>query len=201
MSIEPAVVLALLVLVCGTATAQMTAARSLSGVIVTDRNEAVAGASIVARYRAGEQTAKSDEQGRFSFKIPSEQVILRVEGKNLEAIERSIGRDDSSENIQINVKYIVPPIHESVVITANDLNPRIDRLNDALYKNTLFIRDDQLVQTLNAGINVGQHEGGGKSLEVRRFGYNLDHGGVNGGLKVVVDPVEAGGRVQSESPV
>ncbi|MGH9755738.1 MAG: TonB-dependent receptor, partial [Blastocatellia bacterium] len=34
------------------------------------------------------------------------------------------------------------------------------------------------------------HEGGGKSLEIRRFGFNLDHGGVNGGLKVLVDNVQ-----------
>ncbi|MFH1738234.1 MAG: TonB-dependent receptor plug domain-containing protein [bacterium] len=42
----------------------------------------------------------------------------------------------------------------------------------------------------NAGINVGQHEGGGKSIEVRRFGFNLDHGGVSGGLKVLVDNIQ-----------
>jgi outer membrane receptor protein involved in Fe transport len=47
-----------------------------------------------------------------------------------------------------------------------------------------------LLYTLDAGINVGQHEGGGKSVEVRRFGYNLDHGGVNGGLKILVDDVQ-----------
>jgi hypothetical protein len=46
------------------------------------------------------------------------------------------------------------------------------------------------MQQLNAGINAGQHEGGGKSLEIRRFGFNLDHGGVNGGLKVLVDDVQ-----------
>jgi hypothetical protein len=70
------------------------------------------------------------------------------------------------------------------------LDPTIDQRNDTVYKNTLFGRDDQLVETLNAGINAGQHEGGGKSLEVRRFGFNLDHGGVNGGLKVLVDDVQ-----------
>jgi outer membrane receptor protein involved in Fe transport len=32
--------------------------------------------------------------------------------------------------------------------------------------------------------------GGGKSLEIRRFGFNLDHGGVNGGLKILVDNVQ-----------
>src|SRR5205085_4443485 len=73
---------------------------------------------------------------------------------------------------------------------AAPLDPAIDRRNDVIYKNTLFGRDDQLVQTLNAGINVGQHEGGGKSLEVRRFGFNLDHGGVNGGLKFLVDDIQ-----------
>src|SRR5205823_1399824 len=31
---------------------------------------------------------------------------------------------------------------------------------------------------------------GGKSLEIRRFGFNLDHGGVSGGLKVLVDDVQ-----------
>ena len=47
-----------------------------------------------------------------------------------------------------------------------------------------------MFQQLNAGIDAGQHEGGGKSLEIRRFGFNLDHGGVNGGLKVLVDDVQ-----------
>src|SRR5262249_16396305 len=48
----------------------------------------------------------------------------------------------------------------------------------------------QIFHTLDAGINAGQHEGGGKSVEIRRFGYNLDHGGVGGGLKVLVDNVQ-----------
>src|SRR4051812_28816185 len=43
---------------------------------------------------------------------------------------------------------------------------------------------------MNDGIKEGQHEGGGKTLENRRFGFNLDHGGVNGGLKVLVDDVQ-----------
>src|SRR4051794_38535311 len=55
---------------------------------------------------------------------------------------------------------------------------------------SLLTRDDQLLQHVSAGIDAGQHEGGGKSLEIRRFGFNLDHGGVNGGLKVLVDNVQ-----------
>jgi hypothetical protein len=62
--------------------------------------------------------------------------------------------------------------------------------NAEVFDRTLFTRDDQVFQQSNAGINSGQHEGGGKSLEIRRFGFNLDHGGVNGGLKVLLDDVQ-----------
>src|SRR5258708_38966679 len=77
-----------------------------------------------------------------------------------------------------------------MVISASQLNPTIDQRNDNVYKSSLFSRDDQIFDTLAAGINAGQHEGGGKSLEIRRFGFNLDHGGVNGGMKVLVDNVQ-----------
>ena len=79
---------------------------------------------------------------------------------------------------------------DSLVITAKSLEPSIDLRNSEVFNRTLFTRDDQVFQQLDAGINAGQHEGGGKSLEIRRFGFNLDHGGVNGGLKVLVDDVQ-----------
>src|SRR5262249_39337445 len=80
--------------------------------------------------------------------------------------------------------------HQSILITAPALDAQSETHSDEVYKKTLFSRDDQLLQNLNAGINAGQHEGGGKSLEIRRFGFNLDHGGVNGGLKVLIDDVQ-----------
>src|SRR5262249_21259186 len=79
---------------------------------------------------------------------------------------------------------------QSVVITAKTLEPALDLRNAEVFHRTLFTRDDQVLQQLNAGINAGQHEGGGKSLEIRRFGFNLDHGGVNGGLKVLLDNIQ-----------
>ena len=79
---------------------------------------------------------------------------------------------------------------QSVVITAKSIEPTLDLRNAEVFNRTLFSRDDQVFQQLNAGINAGQHEGGGKSLEIRRFGFNLDHGGVNGGLKVLLDDVQ-----------
>jgi hypothetical protein len=85
---------------------------------------------------------------------------------------------------------ILPPVHTTIVITASPIEPTVDRRDSEVFSRTLFGRDDQLLHVLGAGINAGQHEGGGKSLEIRRFGFNLDHGGVNGGLKVLVDNVQ-----------
>ncbi len=82
-----------------------------------------------------------------------------------------------------------PKLFQSIVITATPVEPSLDRRNQEVFTKTLFSRDDQLFHLLDAGINAGQHEGGGKSVEIRRFGFNLDHGGVNGGLKVLVDDI------------
>src|SRR5438874_10538691 len=84
----------------------------------------------------------------------------------------------------------IPVLKQSIVITASPVEPAFDRLNKEVFDKTLFSRDDQVFQVLDAGINAGQHEGGGKSLEIRRFGFNLDHGGVSGGLKVLIDDVQ-----------
>jgi outer membrane receptor protein involved in Fe transport len=84
----------------------------------------------------------------------------------------------------------IPPLKTTIVITASPVEPTLDRRNAEVFDRTLFSRDDQILHVLDAGINAGQHEGGGKSLEIRRFGFNLDHGGVNGGLKILVDNIQ-----------
>lgn len=84
----------------------------------------------------------------------------------------------------------LPRVFTSIVISAKALQPGVDDHSSEAFSKTLFSRDDQVFHLLNGGLNAGQHEGGGKSLEIRRFGFNLDHGGVNGGLKVLVDNVQ-----------
>lgn len=84
----------------------------------------------------------------------------------------------------------LPVLHQSIVVRAAPVEVTIDRRNGEVLEKTLFSRDDQVFHLLDAGINAGQHEGGAKSVEVRRFGYNLDHGGVGGGLKVMADGVQ-----------
>ncbi|HEY6403340.1 MAG TPA: TonB-dependent receptor, partial [Blastocatellia bacterium] len=170
--------------------AQSGDVRTLSGSLITSRNEAVAGAVVTARSSSGERSAKSDADGNFTLTAPREAVTLLVTGKNLVTVENTIAPDAPSVNLRIEVEYVIPKIHDSLIISASQLDPTIDRRNEAVYRDTLFSRDDQVFHTLDAGVNAGQHEGGGKSLEIRRFGFNLDHGGVSGGLKVLVDNVQ-----------
>jgi outer membrane receptor protein involved in Fe transport len=161
-----------------------------SGTVVDGEFKAVPGAVVEIRWKLGMAVLNADERGEFSFPAQGDAFDVDVRGKNIQPLKRSFTTAGDITNIQLQVSYVVPPISESVTITADALTPQIEFRNQTIYKNNLFSRDDQLIQTLNAGINAGQHEGGGKSLEIRRYGFNADHGGANGGLKILVDNVQ-----------
>jgi outer membrane receptor protein involved in Fe transport len=186
------IILAIVSVVClaSSLLAQGDATRVLSGRVVTQQGEAVPGVSIVVRTAAGEQQTVSDAGGNFRAVVPREPLSLKFFGRNIALVSKTVGINELSENLRVVVAFVVAPVNESVVIIASTLDPSVERRGDTIYKDTLFARDDQLLQTLSAGIDAGQHEGGGKSLEIRRFGFNLDHGGVSGGLKVLVDDVQ-----------
>ena len=155
--------------------------RTFSGTVVTQQFELIPNVDIEIETSNGKITTKTDAEGAFSVQVPSESLSVKFSGNNIEQVTRIFAVTDTLIRLQIKTNFVVRPINENVTIEANTLTPEIEQRNESIYKNTLFGRDDQLIQTLNAGINAGQHEGGGKSLEIRRFGFNLDHGGVNGG--------------------
>ncbi len=165
-------------------TAAAQTIRSLNGTLITSDNKAAPNVKVAA----GTNETVTDSAGNFNLQIRRDVTQLRLEGKNILRKEVEFRPDEN--NLLIQIEYTIPPIHDGLVIEATALEPGIERRDEAIYKNTLFSRDDQVFHTLNAGINAGQHEGGGKSLEIRRFGFNLDHGGVNGGLKVLVNNVQ-----------
>lgn len=166
------------------------AERIVSGTIVTEKDRPVEAAGITVTTAEGESRTQSDTTGAFRLSVPDGPLTLRIERKDIAPQELSLGASESSEGLRIIVVFAVAPVHDTMVIVASAVEPGIERRNDEVYKSTLFSRDDQIFHTLDAGINAGQHEGGGKSVEIRRFGFNLDHGGANGGLKVLVDDVQ-----------
>ncbi len=164
-------------------------ARTFSGTIVTQQFELVPNVMIEVQTSDEKLQTVSDAEGNFSLNVPNEPLSVKFFGKNLSPVTRIFAPTDTLINLQIKVSYIIAPVNESVTIRADPLTPEIEQRNDeAFTRNKIFVaRDDQIINSLNAGISTGQHEGGGKSIEIRRFGFNLDHGGVNGGLKVLVD--------------
>jgi hypothetical protein len=153
----------------------------------------VADATVRLSQRDGRSVAEihTDGQGLFAFYgLDSGDYRLSAEAPGFRPVAKEIALV-GDEPVQSNRQFSeLSSRRDSMVITAKSVEPGIDLRNSEGFNRTFFTRDDQVFQQLNAGMDAGQHEGGGKSLEIRRFGFNLDHGGVNGGLKVLVDDVQ-----------
>jgi outer membrane receptor protein involved in Fe transport len=185
----PAIIASLLTL-CWSAAAQTPSDRQIRGAVSTRANHPLARMNVIATGPGFERMVETGDSGQFSLSVPNGEVILRVEGPYVVPNQRTLLPDELSDDIRLQIDVRIPPIHQSIGIVASGLQPTAETYDADVFRKTLFARDDQLLDALAAGINAGQHEGGGKSLEVRRFGYNTDHGGVNGGLKILVDNVQ-----------
>lgn len=164
----------------------------LNGGVTDPQGKTVAGAVIhLERNRAEVARSRSNAEGRFAFHdVTPGNYTLHAEAHGFADISREVAvPTGQTEGADMQFGRMADQ-RQSIVIESKSLEPAIDLRNAEVFNRTLFTRDDQVLQQLNAGINAGQHEGGGKSLEIRRFGFNLDHGGVNGGLKVMVDDVQ-----------
>jgi len=164
---------------------------SLIGEVTDPQGKRVPGAELKLAGGGIRKQTRADDQGHFSFSgLVSGDYIVTAEAIGFRSVSGNVTiAAGGTARIEIQLSKLADQ-HESVVITAKALEPSVDLRNSEVFDRTLFTRDDQALDQLNAGINAGQHEGGGKSLEIRRFGFNLDHGGVNGGLKILVDDVQ-----------
>ena len=167
------------------------AGTALTGRITDPQGKTVAGAQIqILRGSAIIAATTSGQAGEFCFEnAPAGDFRLRAIAPDFAPITRDLHMPAEATHLNLQFQELSMQ-KQSIVITAKTLEPSVDLRNAETFNRTLFTRDDQVFQQLNAGINAGQHEGGGKSLEIRRLGFNLDHGGVNGGLKVLVDDVQ-----------
>jgi outer membrane receptor protein involved in Fe transport len=171
--------------------ASIAADSGILGRVLDPHGRSVAGATVRLQIGTINLNAVSDEQGQFRLTPVSPGAYrLTVEAKGFQTSGQDVTIDaDGTVRLDMTLSGIAGQ-HESIVISGRTVEPSVDLRNAEAFNRTLFTRDDQVMQQLNAGIDAGQHEGGGKSLEIRRFGFNLDHGGVNGGLKVLVDDVQ-----------
>lgn len=162
---------------------------AVAGVTTDPQGRSVASARIRLLLGSDElaQTT-SDADGRFQFNgLIAGTYHVQAESAGFVPASASFTAP-FEEQVELHFWQMASQ-RDGVVITASVNEPGVDLRNSEVFQKTLFSRDDQMLQQLNAGISAGQHEGGGKSVEIRRFGFNLDHGGVNGGLKVLLDNV------------
>ncbi len=165
----------------------------ISGLVLDPRGKAVTGATVRLKLETSATTteARSDSQGRYELSAPAPgacEVIVEAPGFASESLEVLLAAGASVHfDLQL---WKLASQSVRVAVSARVMDPATDLREADAYDKMLLARDDQMLQRLNPGIDAGQHEGGGKSLEIRRFGFNLDHGGVNGGLKVLVDGVQ-----------
>ena len=168
-------------------------AAQLFGTVTDPQGQVVPQADVRLAARSGltRREVHSDGQGRFAFDaLDAGQYRLSVTAAGFPTLTRDIQLARGGER-ETNLQFTaIGAQSTSLVVSAKILEPSIDLRNSEVFEKTLFTRDDQVLQQLGAGIDAGQHEGGGKSLEIRRFGFNLDHGGVNGGLRILVDDVQ-----------
>jgi len=180
-------------LALASASTSASAETGVAGSLTDPQGKAVTGAAIRLLHRSGALVTETstDDTGRFIFaNVASGDYRITAAAPGFATVSKDlvlIADRTATADLQFGS---VQSQSESVVITSKALEPSLDLRNAEVFNRTLFSRDDQVLQQFNAGINAGQHEGGGKSLEIRRFGFNLGHGGVNGGLKVLLDDVQ-----------
>lgn len=169
------------------------ASSRLEGMVTDPQGRAVPNAEIRISGHSGSirRETRSDGEGRFAIdRLAAGEYSLKAESLGLHPAVSTVElQADETARVELHFSQVAGQ-SVSMVIPARVLEPAIDMRNAEVFNKTLFTRDDQMLQQMDAGINAGQHEGGGKSLEIRRFGFNLDHGGVNGGLKIMVDDVQ-----------
>src|SRR2546426_401865 len=101
---------------------QAQALRPISGVVVTSKDEAVYGVTVIASSNTGEERTMTDNDGRFQLDVPNQEVTLRFEGQNIHPQERTIGLNEATV-LRVEIEFLIPPIHQSIVIVASALRP------------------------------------------------------------------------------
>ena len=75
--------------------------RTLAGIVINDRSEAVVGVTVTAQWKSGRCSETTDAQGAFSLSAPAVAVRLTVTGRFIAANETTVSGDAESPNLEL----------------------------------------------------------------------------------------------------
>ena len=100
-----------------------SSSRTVSGTVVDDKGQVLPGMVVIASAVNGELRTTTNGTGQFTLETPNQDVLLRIEGPYIKPLVQLLTIASASENLRIQVEYRIPPIHQSLVITASALEP------------------------------------------------------------------------------
>ena len=127
------------------------------GRVLDPQGGAVAAATV--RLQAGTASlgpVRSDAGGQYRFDaVPPGSYRLTADAAGFQKAEREITISGTEpQRFDVTLSGIAGR-HDSLVISAKAVEPSVDLRNDEVFDRTLFTRDDQMMQQLNAGIDAG----------------------------------------------
>src|SRR5678816_1096927 len=107
--------------------AQVTlkADRILSGTIVTARNEVVPDVKVRVTTSTGSIEDVTNAAGEFRINVPDEALRLQIVSRVIKPAEWTFKQGEQIEGLRLTIEYLIPPIHDGLVITASQLDPAI----------------------------------------------------------------------------
>lgn len=139
----------------------------VSGRVSDPQGDAIPGASVRLVSKTGiSKGVTTDATGHYEFvSILPGPYTLTAEAPGFAPLTKAVlASADQTVIADLHFSQVAAR-KESIVITAKTTEPTIDFRNSETFNRTLFTRDDQVLQQLNAGINAGQHEGGASHLK------------------------------------
>ena len=124
----------------------------VSGRVVDSQGKAVAGA-VIRFVRADGATVaeiRSDSAGQFAFAaVPAGAAAVLASAPGFAPVKGTLS-PSGGQNLELRFEKLEAQL-QSVVISAHVVEPRVDLRNAEVFNRTLFTRDDQVFQQLNAG--------------------------------------------------
>jgi len=101
-----------------TLSAQEDHTRVVSGTVVNEKSEVVVGATVSAQSQHAQRTATTDNQGKFSLRMPVEAMTLTVSGPSIAGFQQTLAASAPSQGLRLQIHYVIakPPQLSGTVI-------------------------------------------------------------------------------------